>query len=509
MALHPPPRKAPPPPPRRASSILTKLDDEEPEENQKPLGIAARIANLRLNQVGVPPTNRLAREPEPVIAPVVDEPIQVDEDVVDEPVGAVVRAPQPTWEEIESRGAAFVRAVRREPPPIPGEGKDATVPPPLPGRRKMPPIPARLPTPPPEPEPEPETQEHDPYSQSNEAYGEEEQTQSCIKCHDFSFIDDHAAQFPRHTVTSLDQLAYDLTSPWTSETEKFRALFTWLHHNVAYDAQAFFSGNLRAATPESTFQSGLAVCDGYAGLFTSLAERAGLQAYKVSGHGKGFGYVSPDVNAPSPPFDMNHAWNCALMDGDWRLIDSCWGAGHVDGAAYHPKFNPSWFISSNAEFGKRHYPEDPGYQLLTDEEGGAVSWEDYIMVPEGPVIFTDFHDQNFSPHYLQPDVKYVQGGSNVSFHLFKHCEHMSTADADNYVFFLNTPGDTRTPLRSNTEGGWSATVYIPPGAGGEVSIFYVKEVNGQDAKGLGVQGFNASMGRTAMAFGGLCRWTVT
>ncbi|KAL0575738.1 hypothetical protein V5O48_006225 [Marasmius crinis-equi] len=506
MALPLPPRKAPPPPPpRRASSVITKTTDEDSEANQKPLGIAARIASLRLNEVGLPPTQRQTREPEPVEVPrpvetQYEEPIEVEEEeVVEEPVGAVARAPQPSWEEIESRGPAFVRAVRRKPPPIPGNDAKK-MPPPLPGRR-LPPMPARLPTPPPEPEPEPEAQQPD------ATYGQAEQTQSCIKCHDFSFVDDHAAQFPRHTVTSLDQLAYDLTSPWPSETEKFRAIFTWLHHNVAYDTQSFFSGNVRAATPESTFQSGLAVCDGYAGLFMSLAERAGLQAYKVTGHGKGFGYVAADTNAPPPPFQMNHAWNCALMDGDWRLVDSCWGAGHLENGAYNPKFNPSWFVSTNADFGKRHYPEDPGYQLLTDEEGGAVSWENYILEPEGPTIFGTLHEHQFSPYFLQPDGKYIQGGSRVSFHLFKICEHMSTADEDNYVYFINTPDDTRTPMRQNPEGGWSANLYIPRG-GGEVSIFYLREVNGEDAKGLGADDFNAMLGRAAMSFGGLCKWTV-
>ncbi|KAG7098590.1 hypothetical protein E1B28_000517 [Marasmius oreades] len=497
MTLRPPTRKPPPPPPRRVTNRLSN-SDKGCEIQDKPLGIAGRIANLRLNQVGLNPTRRETKASESKTS-AEELVVQVEEAIVEEPVGPFIRAHKPTWEEIESRGPAFVRAICRKAPPIPG--KDSPTPP-VPVRR-LPPMSTRLPTPPPEPEP---GTYHDVVH--DELEGVDRMHDSCIKCHDFSFIDDHAAQFPRHTVTSLEQLACDLTSPWQSETEKFRAIFTWLHHNVAYDTQAFFSGNVRAATPKSTFQSGLAVCDGYAGLFVTLAEYAGLQALKVSGHGKGFGYVAPDVNAPAPQFEMNHAWNCALMDGEWRLVDSCWGAGALDGLSYHPRFTPSWFTSTNAEFGKRHYPEDPGYQLVSEGEGGVISWEDYILVPEPPVIFGDFHEHSFSPHFLQPDVKSVQGGTTVSFHLFKLCEHMSTAQADNYVYFVNTPDDNRMPLTLNDAGGWSANVFIPRGAGGEVSIFYVKEVNGQDARGLGVQGFKAVMGKKAMSFGGLCRWIV-
>ncbi|KAJ4467923.1 hypothetical protein C8J55DRAFT_438143, partial [Lentinula edodes] len=330
----------------------------------------------------------------------------------------------------------------------------------------------------------------------------------CIKCYDFSLVDEHASRFPRHSVTSLDHLAYDLTSPWESETEKFRAIFTWLHYNIAYDADAFFCGNVQASTPESTLHSGLAVCDGYAGLFAFLAERSGLQAMKVTGHGKGFGYIPTDSGGPVPQYQGNHAWNCALMDEEWRLIDSCWGAGAVDSSGFCKGFNPVWFTSTNAEFGKRHYPEDPAYQLISDEEGGPISWEDYTLEPEGPLLFNDFHTHRFSPQYVQPSTKYIQGGTWVSFHLFKLCEHLSTTEADNFVYFISLPDQSRTPLVVNDSGGWSATVYVPAG-GGEVSLFYVKEISGKDARGLTMKDYSAAVGRKAMQFGGLCRWTLT
>ncbi|KAK0195609.1 hypothetical protein F5146DRAFT_1109772 [Armillaria mellea] len=321
---------------------------------------------------------------------------------------------------------------------------------------------------------------------------------SCLKCHDFSYIDAHAAQFPRQTVSSLDQLAYDLSSPFDSETEKCRAIFTWLHHNVAYDTPA---------TAQSTLQSGLAVCDGYAGLFGYLAERAGVQSYKVTGHGKGFGYAATGPDAPVPPYQGNHAWNCVLMDGEWRLIDCCWGAGALEGSAFHKRFTPVWFSMSPAEFGRRHYPEDPSYQLISEEDGGPVSWEQYVLEPEGPVIFQDLYKLNFDPYMIQPAEKYIQSGAWATFHIFKLCEHMSRAEADNYVYFISDPTNTRTAMQVNEEGGWSATVYIPRG-GGELSLYYVTQCDGRDGKGLSVQAFNNANGRKAMSFGGMGRWTV-
>jgi transglutaminase/protease-like cytokinesis protein 3 len=69
--------------------------------------------------------------------------------------------------------------------------------------------------------------------------------------------------------------------------DKGRALFTWLHLNIDYDTNAFFNDNVRGSTPQSTLQSGLAVCEGYAGLFHAMARGAGIESLVVGGHGKG------------------------------------------------------------------------------------------------------------------------------------------------------------------------------------------------------------------------------
>lgn len=111
----------------------------------------------------------------------------------------------------------------------------------------------------------------------------------CLKCRDFSGPDNHAARFPRQSIPSTDVtwLAHQLCDPFPSATDKARAIFTWLHHNIDYNTEAFFSGNIRSSTPNSTIASGLAVCEGYAALFTALATPAGLESVVVGGHGKG------------------------------------------------------------------------------------------------------------------------------------------------------------------------------------------------------------------------------
>ena len=379
-----------------------------------------------------------------------------------------------------------VQALARRPPPPPVKRSEQPNPDSLPAKRRVPPPPPPpLPTPPPEP--------------LQESYEES----VCIECYDFSAVDAHAAQFPRHTVTSLDDLAYSLTSPFSPETEKARAIFTWLHHNIAYDAASFFSGNIRGQSPENTLSSGLAVCEGYAGLFCDLAQRSGLQAHKVSGHGKGFGYQALAPGQPPPPYQGNHAWNCVLMDGEWRLIDACWGAGYLNGSTYTQSFSPRFFTSPPVEFGKRHYPEDPAYQLLSEEHGAPVSWEDYILAPEGPQLFRDFYTANLSSEFLQPASQYLSKGRSASFHIFKRCQHMSTAEKDNHVFFLHHD-NSQIPLQLNAEGGWSVTI---PVIKGDVKLCFLQTLNGRDAKGITIRQFTSSIGRSAMSWQGLVAWS--
>ncbi|KAJ7680362.1 hypothetical protein DFH06DRAFT_1162832 [Mycena polygramma] len=241
-------------------------------------------------------------------------------------------------------------------------------------------------------------------------------------------------------------------------------------------------------------------------MFVSLAEFAGLQAHKVSGHGKGFGYAALGPDAPVPPESSNHAWNCVLMDGEWRLIDACWGAGALAGSSYTQRFAPVWFTSTPAEFGKRHFPTDPSYQLISDADGGPISWEEYIMAPEGPTIFNDFDTQDFARDLLQPATAEIQSGQWVSFHIFKQCEHMSREEADNYVYFINAPDDTKTTLEADAEGGYNATIFMRRGLAGDVSLNFVTKIDNRDAKGISPQTFRNAIGKKSMAWQGFAKW---
>ena len=353
-------------------------------------------------------------------------------------------------------------------------------------------------------------------------------TQSpCLLCRDFSGVDSHASMFPRESVPSLDWLASQLTDPFPSPTDKARSIFTWLHHNIAYDTVSFFNGNLQPSTPISTMHSGLAVCEGYAALFTALATKVGLESMLVSGHGKGYGFASLAPGSPLPAENpTGHAWNAVKIDGGyWKLIDPCWGAGNVNGKGqpYNKHFSPRQFTMSNPEFGLRHFPKDKR-QFFVDR---PPTWQDYILGPlggaesvrvySGVAADEGVSETSFLPSHLHVPISpsSQNTGPTVRFQFSRICEHWDpqhNGKGKPYTFILQIHGvDGRekdyVPFETNGMFWW---VDIEPkrlGAKGQtVSAYTVETVGGVTARGLSVEEYRAAKGRKGMGFGGLAAW---
>src|SRR5277367_5135393 len=278
---------------------------------------------------------------------------------------------------------------------------------------------------------------------------------SCLWCRDFSAVDAHAAMLPRENVRSLNDLAHSLTSPFSSVTDKARAIYTWLHHNIAYNTEDFFRGTVKAATPEQTLKSGLAVCEGYAGLFADLAGKSGVNAKVVSGYGKGYGYVRP-AGSTLPKFQSNHAWNAVKLDNrEWHLIDPCWGAGHIGpgSTAYIKKFNPFFFCSPVDEFGQSHFPSNPDSQFLNPPR----SWAEFIGIPESPIISRHVAGLYIPIQHATPPVKAISRGC-TEFRLQLAC---SKVDMDCPIVLMSPSGQVTEMTRH--ADGWRCTVDVETG----------------------------------------------
>ena len=351
---------------------------------------------------------------------------------------------------------------------------------------------------------------------------------SCLLCRDFSAPDNHAARFPRQSIPSTDigWLAQQLTAPFPSYTDKARALFTWLHHNIAYDTVAFFNHNVQPSTPQSTLESGLAVCEGYAALFAALAMKVGLEAYVVSGHGKGYGYSKLQPGEPIPPYNAGHAWNAVKIDGgEWKLIDCCWGAGSVNGKnqPYQKRFSPERFTQTNEDFGNDHYPGDNSKQFRND--GRVVTWEEYMVGNKhgcGADFFSGFvaeeglHGPSFRPTNGKIQLSQLPGPT-TRFSFQKVCPHwdpIKCGKGPYYLYVLALDGLDGTqrnhvPFETNGDVWWCDVPVQDLGRpGGKAQIYTVTKIDGNDGRGLTIQTYRQRKGRCALSFGGVCKWEV-
>ncbi|RPA92241.1 hypothetical protein L873DRAFT_1794408 [Choiromyces venosus 120613-1] len=335
-------------------------------------------------------------------------------------------------------------------------------------------------------------------------------TMPCLVCYEFSGPDNHASlpQFERTRVRSLQQLAVDLTTPFSTTLDKARAIFTWLHHSVAYDVHGFLNGKMASQDPEAVLRSGTAVCAGYAGLFNRLATYAGMESKVVSGHGKGYGFK------PGEPYKMNHAWSAIKMDWGWHLIDCCWGSGSITGPpnpSYNKRLAPEHFISPPSVFGKRHFPEDSSWQCR--EDGRRIDWEEYMTPNQAepePLRYLPFgEDFGFSEKAVQPPVNNIDAfaGRRTVFSLGLPCEHMSRKEE--WLLFLvigEFQDKNWTLMNSDGRGRYHVEVELPNQQGLQVGLYRAASWKGNDARGLSAREWQAGIGKVAWGWCPIIIW---
>ncbi len=179
--------------------------------------------------------------------------------------------------------------------------------------------------------------------------------------YDYRAIDQHALNAPTDLRQRPAQLAQYLIKPARHQREKARAIFRWITANIDYDAYNYFRGGSSPNSTQDVLGSGKAVCDGYANLFKQLADHAGLETVMISGLTKGFSYLTRGRLGA-----VDHAWNAVKIDGQWQLLDSTWGAGHLNNKTkrFVQNFKPYYFLTPASSFIFDHFPDDKRWQLL-------------------------------------------------------------------------------------------------------------------------------------------------
>ena len=174
-----------------------------------------------------------------------------------------------------------------------------------------------------------------------------------------------------------DTLATQLAALGHSDREKVRAIFRWIAEHIDYNMIVFNRtkknvplfyeepGDSNAALPPlnervaaKVLYRKVAFCDGYARLFKTLCDHAGIESEII------FGYARNNI---SKKFAVNHTWNAVYLDSAWYLLDVTWASGFVSYSnEYIKQYNDFYFLTPPDQFIRDHYPEDLRWTLLSD-----------------------------------------------------------------------------------------------------------------------------------------------
>lgn len=191
-----------------------------------------------------------------------------------------------------------------------------------------------------------------------------------VFCQSFDKVDSYVRDLDKFSKKDLSTtvISARVVAPFTSETEKVRAIFIWVTDNIKYDIKALEVNpkdrDPNDQNPDVVLKRGKAVCEGYANLFQELCSKAGIQSLLATGNTK-----RPNGSIPW----IGHAWNLVKADGKWHHIDATWGAGYInEKEKYVEEFDEKYFFTPSDVFIRDHLPDDPAFQMLgapvTDKE---------------------------------------------------------------------------------------------------------------------------------------------
>lgn len=185
---------------------------------------------------------------------------------------------------------------------------------------------------------------------------------------------------PKEVTRDHKQLTGSLCDGLVDERDKANAIYNWITHNIKYDIKTFENGSFKSVKPDQVLKSRLAVCDGYAVLFTAMCREAGLKAVNVEGYAKDWMFDNGDKL-----YIPRHEWVAVQVNGEWQLADPTWGAGvlvqspnwlqqlmhkvqhkklsYAKRLEFKFKYDPQYFLQDPETFRLKHLPSDPLWQL--------------------------------------------------------------------------------------------------------------------------------------------------
>ena len=186
---------------------------------------------------------------------------------------------------------------------------------------------------------------------------------------DFTRADNMAKLNEGASLANLPLLAQKLTAKLPTEVEKFRAIYTWVCHNVTGDMNQDnkvtrkrkklqndslgyikWNNEYKKIAFKKLLKYKKTMCTGYAYLIKELCFLANIECVIIDGYGR-----TVTSNIEHLEF-LNHSWNAVKLNNKWYLSDATWSSGYSVDAIFVKDYNEGYFLTEPLLFAKNHYP---------------------------------------------------------------------------------------------------------------------------------------------------------
>ncbi len=205
---------------------------------------------------------------------------------------------------------------------------------------------------------------------------------------DFKDVDEYVLKAPIiDDEKDLDDLVYFLTKTFKKDTQKARAIFSWIVYNIDYDDyEARFNDKTVDKGEKfeylgSIMETRSGVCRDIAALYHKMAQKAGLKTQVVSGT------AGQNLTKKNAKYNQ-HDWLVIEIEGEWEYLDPTWAIQGQksfqevstdrqyrkemkkrlkDKDRLKPRkertITNTYFLADKEDFSKTHFPDDDKWQL--------------------------------------------------------------------------------------------------------------------------------------------------
>lgn len=200
-----------------------------------------------------------------------------------------------------------------------------------------------------------------------------------VQSQNYELIDENVKNYPNYN--EIHQLVLRVNNSFDTDTEKVRAFYIWITHNIAYDLETYYTLrapriNLRITSDrysyniedyqreqmaKKVFTERKAMCLGYSTLFTELCLKSGIEVRMIKGIVK---TTFNDID--NLQLTKNHSWNAVKINEQWKLIDVTFSSGYENPntGQWVNTINDFYFFTDPEILSYSHFPQEKDFQLV-------------------------------------------------------------------------------------------------------------------------------------------------